>query len=311
MIIIYFFSYFSFLVFIILIINKIRQYSGTPLHLRWDLYPIAHERERNKYGGSYYEEPDWWNKRNKKSRLSELLEVLEEIFFLKGVYHHNKKLWYYTFPFHLGLYLITGSIFLIISSIILDISSSADIFWQNNTAEYILFYLINTAGYTGMVLTFSGCLGLILERLTEKKYRFYNAPMDFINLFFILGILITGMFTIEPSNSSFILYKIYLRNLFTFNFTVIAKPVFLVHISLVSAFLLYFPVTRMRHLFAKYFTYHRVRWEDNPNLKGGKLDSKIRESLNFRVSWSAPHINAGNNWAETSAKLPPEVKNVE
>jgi len=310
MIILYFLSYFSFLVFIILIINKIRQYSGTPLHLRWDLYPVAHEPKRNKYGGSYYEEPYWWNKPNKKSRSSELLEVFEEIFFLKGVYHHNKRLWYYTFPFHVGLYLITGTIFLIIFSVVLDISSSSDIFWQNNIGEYILFYSINAAGYAGMVLAFFGCLGLILERLTERKYRFYNAPMDFINLFFIMTLLITAMFSIDSSNSSFILYKIYFRNLCTLNFTVIAKPVFLVHITLVSVFLLYFPVTRMKHIFAKYFTYHRVRWEDNPNVRGGKLENKIRKSLDFNVNWSAPHINAGNTWAETASKLPPEVKNV-
>jgi nitrate reductase gamma subunit len=310
MIVLYLFTYFSVLVFIILIVYKIIRYSRMPLHLRWDLYPVAHERVRNKYGGSYFEEPDWWKKKNEKSLISELLVMFEEIFLLKGVYHHNKKLWYYSYPFHMGLYLTTCAFTLIIISVILDISSLMNMFWQKNTAEYILFYVTNVTGYAGLILTFLGSLGLILQRSVDKKFRIYNTPMDYINLFFILILTISMALTLSPVNSSFILYKIYLKNLFTFNFTVIAKPVFLVHAALVSLFLLYFPVTRMMHLFAKYFTYHEVRWEDSPNLKGGKLENKIRKSLNFGISWSAPHVKTGKTWGEVATKLPTEVNDV-
>lgn len=310
MIILYLFTYFSAIVFLILVVIKITRYAKMPMHLRWDLYPVAHEPKRNKYGGSYYEEPEWWKKNNKRSVISELLVMFEEIFFLKGVYHNNKKLWYYSFPFHLGLYFTMGAFTLMILSVILDLISTASMFSQYNTAEDILFYLTNVTGYTGLILTFFGSLGLIIQRATDKKFRIYNAPMDFINLFFILVLTISLILTLSPSNTSFILYKIYLKNLFTFNFTVIAKPLFLVHVGLVSLFLLYFPVTRMMHLFAKYFTYHEVRWEDSPNLKGGKLEKKIKEALNFGVSWSAPHIKTGETWGEIATKLPPEVTNV-
>jgi len=60
----------------------------------------------------------------------------------------------------------------------------------------------------------------------------------------------------------------------------------------------------MMHLFAKYFLYHNVRWEDEPNVKGGKLEKKVKEALNFGVSWSAPHIQAGKTWAEVATTLP-------
>ena len=310
MIILYLFTYFSVIVFLVLVISKIVKYARMPMHLRWDLYPVAHERERNKYGGSYYEEPDWWDKKSEKSLFTEFLVMFEEIFLLKGVYKNNKKLWYYSYPFHLGLYLTTGAFTLMILSVLLDLISATDMYWQYTTIEDILFYLTNVTGYAGLILTFFGSLGLIIQRIIDKKFRMYNTPMDFINLFFILILTISMVLTLSPSNSSFILYKIYLKNLFTFNFTVIAKPLFLVHVSLVSLFLLYFPVTRMMHLFAKYFTYHEVRWEDSPNIKGGKIEKKIKQALNFGVSWSAPHVKTGKTWGEIATKLPPEVTNV-
>ena len=102
--VLYLFSYLSILIFLTLIIYKVIKYSSLPMHLRWDLYPVAHEPVRNKYGGSYFEKLEWWKKRNKKDHIAELLAMAEEIFLLKGVYLHNKKLWYLSFPFHLGLY---------------------------------------------------------------------------------------------------------------------------------------------------------------------------------------------------------------
>jgi hypothetical protein len=65
----------------------------------------------------------------------------------------------------------------------------------------------------------------------------------------------------------------------------------------------------MMHLFAKYFTYHDVRWEDEQNVKGSKLEKKVKEALNFGVSWSAPHMKTGKTWAEVATNFPPEIKN--
>lgn len=311
MIVLYVFTYFSILVFIGLVVKKIIKYSKTPIHLRWELYPVAHEPKRNKYGGSYYEETEWWNKKIKKNHLAELWVMFEEIFFLKGVYEKNKKLWFFSFPFHIGLYLITATFFLIIGAAILDINSVINMFNAQNTEGKILSNLINIFGYAGLALTFIGCIGLIVKRISDKKYRFYNTPIDFVNLFFILILVCSVFLTLIFSNPSFDLSKAYVKNLLTFNFVSISNSLFIIHIILISLFLLYFPLTRMMHLFAKYFTYHNVRWEDEPNLRGGKLEKKIEEALNFGVSWSAPHMKTGKTWAEVATTLPPEVKNVE
>ena len=310
MTILYLFAYLSIIVFIIFVLKKIFKYSRMPVHLRWEIYPVAHEAGRNKYGGSYYEEPDWWEKKIKKSYFAEFLVMFEEIFFLKGVYVHNKKLWFFSFPFHLGLYLITATFILITGSAILDISSVINFSNVHSTPGVILSDLTNIFGYAGLGLTFIGCIGLIFKRLSDKKYKFYNTRMDLINLWFILVLVLSVSLTLVYSNPSFNLSKVFIKNLLTFNFHYIPGTFFTIHIVLISLFLLYFPATRMMHLFAKYFTYHNVRWGDEPNVKGSKLESKIKEALNFGVSWSAPHIKTGKTWAEVATNIPREINNV-
>ena len=309
MVLLYLFTYLSVLVFIILVISKIIKYSSTPVHVRWELYPVAHETDRNKYGGSYYEEEEWWKKKVKKNHFAELWVMFEEIFFLKGVYHNNKKLWLFSFPFHFGLYLIVGTFILIFASAILDITSVINLYNTQSVIGNILSIATDIFGYAGLAITFVGCVGLIIQRSTDEKFKFYNAPMDFINLYFILVLVISISITLLFSNPSFILSKYYARNLLSLNFEIIPDTLFIIHIILISLFLLYFPITRMMHLFSKYFTYHNVRWEDEANVKGSKLEKRIKEALNFGVSWSAPHVKTGKTWAEVATTFPPEMKN--
>ena len=43
-----------------------------PMHVRWELYPVAHEKGRASYGGSYFEEVDWWTKPREVDKLGEV-----------------------------------------------------------------------------------------------------------------------------------------------------------------------------------------------------------------------------------------------
>ena len=92
-----------------------------------------------------------------------------------------------------------------------------------------------------------------------------------VTLCFILILGVIVFVTLMNSNSGFIASKVFVKNLITLNFAAVGDVSFIIHIILLSLFFLYFPITRMMHLFAKYFTYHKVRWEDEPNVKGSKL----------------------------------------
>jgi len=82
------------------------------------------------------------------------------------------------------------------------------------------------------------------------------------------------------------------------------------HISVAIVFFVYFPFTHMTHAFVKYFTYHSIRWEDEPNLPGSRLQARILKQESQVVSWSAPHIGADGRktWVDIVGETGEEKK---
>ncbi len=44
-----------------------------------------------------------------------------------------------------------------------------------------------------------------------------------------------------------------------------------------SLLVAYIPLTHMSHMFMKYFLYHKVKWDDAPNRRGGRIEAAVRE----------------------------------
>ena len=73
----------------------------TPAHLRWELYPIPKgPRERQRYGGSYFEDSDWWTNPRDTGHKSEATFVLPEVFLLRGVWENFRALWLWSWLLH-------------------------------------------------------------------------------------------------------------------------------------------------------------------------------------------------------------------
>jgi len=85
------------------------------------------------------------------------------------------------------------------------------------------------------------------------------------------------------------------------------EPVTFTHIMLFSLFLIYLPFTRSTHYITKIFAFFSVRWDDAPNLKGSKIEARVKKALNYPVSWSAPHIQSGKKWSEVAKGLPEDT----
>ncbi len=67
---------------------KIKKYvKTTPLHCRWEIYPIPHEGARAKHGGSYMEESNWWTKEHHVDHMGDLKALLMEVLFLDSTFH--------------------------------------------------------------------------------------------------------------------------------------------------------------------------------------------------------------------------------
>ena len=109
------------IVFVIAVLARALRIAKMPVHVRWELYPVPHEKGRAHSGGSRLEEVDWWTKPIEKDHLGELKVMIPEIILLKGVWEHNRPLWFGSFPLHFGLYLLIGNMGLLTLSAILQI----------------------------------------------------------------------------------------------------------------------------------------------------------------------------------------------
>jgi nitrate reductase gamma subunit len=262
--------YLSVAVFIIACVARSIQYARTPLHLRWELYPAPH------------------------GFFSELKLMFFEILFLRSLWEFNRKLWFRSFPFHFGLYL------LIVTKALLIVDVFAGIGLQP---------LYKTTGALGLGLGIIGALGLLTLRLRDSSLRIYTTRGDIFNLVFF--IVIFGIWAAYFSKASALDLINLARALLTFDTGAQIAPLAAAGILLSAILVAYIPMTHMSHFIAKYFTYHSVRWDDKPNLRGGNIEQRLAECLSYRPTWAAAHMKAdgGRTWAEIAASSPAqEVK---
>jgi nitrate reductase gamma subunit len=303
-VLLYALSYFSIIVFIIACIVRALMYARTPLHLRWELYPVPHEEpDRVKHGGSYYESPEWWTQSSPRNFIGELKWMAEEILFLKALWENNRKLWYRSFPFHFGLYLLIFSVFVLLLSGIL--SMAAPVFMQEAIGAGLLS-LYRFAGATGLILSILGALGLLVLRSTDSRLKIYTTPGDIFNLLFFIvafGTLALGCLASTGPSAGMLVFT---RGLLVFDTGLEVSGLLAAGLILTGLLVAYIPMTHMSHFIAKYFTYHNIRWDDAANRRGGRIEARLAEYLSYRPTWAAAHMGADGKktWAEIAASSP-------
>jgi nitrate reductase gamma subunit len=290
-------SYLALGVFVVVVLGKILKYFKMPMHVRWELYPLPHEKGRE-YGGSYFEELDWWEKPIEKSHIGQLKFMTQEMLFIKSLYQDNRKLWYVSFPFHFGIYLVAGCLALLFIGAIVNIIGLS----QQSAIAVFLQSLAIILGVIGFVLGTIGSIGLLMRRIFDKDMRAFAAPADYFNLLFILAIFLSGIIAWSFSDSTFVLFRDYIKSVITFAPQAVGSLSLVLHIILLSLFLMYLPFTHMTHFFGKYFTWHEVRWDDERNMRGSAIEAKVNKLLNLKQNWSAPHIPSGETWATVATE---------
>jgi nitrate reductase gamma subunit len=298
-------TYVCVLVFIVAVIAKIHKINSMPVHIRWELYPVPHEGKRAHYGGSYYEEVDWWDKPREVSRIGELKGMIPEMLLIKALWENNRPLWYRSFPFHFGLYLLVGwSGLLVVGAIaqIAGITVAAD---SGSIVGSGLHYLTILSGAFGLILATIGAAALLHRRLTDEELDGYTSASHIFNLAFFLVGLLVAFFAYILADQTFALARGYVQSLLTFNLAApVGSPAVAIEFALFSLLMAYVPLTHMSHFVAKYFFYHEIRWQDEPNLVGSKMEKQIQEVLGYPVSWAAPHIKGDGKktWADVATE---------
>ena len=287
-------SYVLLAIFAVAFITRTLRIWKMPVHLRWELAPVPHEKGKGHYGGSYLEEPEWWTKPREKDAIAELTYMAKEIVFLKALWEHNRRMWWFSYPFHFGMYLLSAVLGLVV------LGGIARVAGIPGPGIGLVGTVVPILAGVGYALGAVGALGLFVSRILDPKLRVINTPLSFLNLLLLLGVFVSGgwaIFTLESFPSAILGF---LTAFLTANLSVAIPGILALHVILAGVFLAYLPFTQMMHFVAKYFTYHEVRWNDEPLEPGSKMEREIQELLKQPVTWAAPHLRADGkkNWVD-------------
>lgn len=289
----YVFTFSAIFIFLVLATYRVVAIIRLPVHLRWELAPIPHEKGKEKYGGSYLEEYEWWRKPRRRSRLGPIIYMLREIFLFRGVWKNNRSFWPFALLLHAGIYLFIIAILLNIVDALLTITgvpASALNVLQNITSALAL------AGYLAGAL---GALSLVLRRRMDANYRPFTTPVMYFKLGFLAAVFISGIWAWSATPVYASATGRFVTDLLTLDGGIMAAPALTAHIIISLLFIACLPFTDMLHFITKYFTHHAVRWNDQP--LDEKMSRKLERLITEPINWTAPHAGSGKSWAETAS----------
>lgn len=284
-------AYLAIVLFIGLSVYKAYQLAKLPMHGRMDLYPVPKEKGYE-HGGSYYEEVSWWSKPREVSHITEIVEMLKEILFIKTLFENQRPFWWLSYALHLGIYFLMAWTVLLVAGAVSILNGTLVAANTSSIWGLILYYLTFVTGTLGLILATAGSALLIIRRMFDTTLKKYTTPQEYFNLLLIFVTLVTGIMAwgIGPSFQSI---REATANLITFT-SPSASPIATLNVILVGIMLTYIPLSKMSHYVGKYFTFHTVLWDNSPNLKGSAVEQKVKMAASYRPvnSWSAPHIKA-------------------
>jgi nitrate reductase gamma subunit len=284
-----------------LIAMKVMDYLKKPQHVRWELYPVPHEPGRGSYGGSYLEDVNWWKEKRRTSFVDGIKALLTEMLFMHATFEHNPSLWYRTYPFHFGLYMLLGGLFLTIFAALAQIAGV-----EPGGFFIALGNLVQVLSFVGLLGVGLGATGLLCRRLHQQDLRKYSTREHYLNLAAFILLSVLGLLAWLSSPSFFAMGRTFLVNMLCFSFAPQENGFFTLFLLWGFILAAYVPATHMGHFFMKYFMWHDIRWSDEPTLDNAATQERINAALGYPVSWSAPHIQGDGkkSWAEVAMTNP-------
>lgn len=287
-------------VFAVALILRCVRMARMPVHLRWELYPVAHEPNAA-YGGSFLEQPDWGRNPSSARPLGDLRVMVPEILFLSGVRRANRTLWWRSYPFHMGLYLLGALLALLTAGAVAQIAGLPVGTAAGGIGGGLAMASIAVAVVAFALLTL-GASGLGLRRLGDAALRAQSAAADFVHLAAFAGFGVLGLAAWALADRELAHLRGFVHALLTVRTSGEVPALVAAEIVMGVLLVAYIPLTHMSHFFTKWFLYHHVRWDDEVNRVGGKLEATLARQLGHKVSWSASHIAGGGTktWAEVA-----------
>jgi nitrate reductase gamma subunit len=278
-----------------------------PNNLRWEIYPIPHEKG-SIWGGSYMEEPEFWTKAREKNTLKDIWDIAKKYLTMWGYYRRVKSYWLGLYPWHVGFYLIVLFDGLILLDALLMKTAGLDISGGSaNTGGQFLYYITLIVGLSSFILGTIGSIGLLIKRLTDHDLRDNASPQNFFNYLFCLALFVSGLIVYFVVDSTFTGFREFWVGVISGEIIHVSAAEY-IHIMLFNLFLIYLPFTRSTHYITLPITYFKIRWNDAHYRGGVEEDRKLKEILNQPVAWEASHIQTGKTWGEVVTGMPEKEK---
>jgi len=160
-------------------------------------------------------------------------------------------------------------------------------------------------GHVATGLAFVGGVGILIQRIVNEDLKVYYPNIHYAKWIFMLLTLLGAFYAVNIHfNAQMPTLLKYVREQVTFQdlehklHPALAPAS---HVLFVSVWLIYFPFSHIMQLFFRY--YHHLRWDDEPNLRGSRIERKVKELLEQPVTWSAPHIQSGKKWREVATEV--------
>lgn len=294
--------YFAVALFLIKTALLVKKYLDMPRHIRWDLYPLPH----NGAEGSKYQKVDFGQSKPHSHVMHELWEMGQEILFIKKAYVNNPKIWFGSFPLHAGLYLGIIWLFLLVTGAVLELNQ---VFIGPNSQSLFSSLIYNATLFTGVGSFVSGLCGalvLLWQRLTDEGMIFMSDVISYLNLAVMIMLFGTGLAAWITVDSTFAEMRHQMASLIAFRFVPVGETLVMLHVLALCSFLIYLPFSRMMHFVGKYFFYHNIMWDDEAMKKGSAMENDFASYLQYKTTWSAPHIRKGESWADQVGKGSPQ-----
>lgn len=183
-----------------------------------------------------------------RGKAGRLLDALVDMFTLRGLFRVNKPLWIGGFIMHLGL------LFILIGHVraFQDVAFLWN--WLGWGEEQVHLFSGLAGTIAGTLFTLP--LFYLLARRWSGAVKWLSAPEDYLLLFLLLGIALTGfhmrllrLVDVHELNQFF-------RGLATFRWQSApqsAGPAFIYHFALVQLLMLYFPFSKLMHTIGSIF----------------------------------------------------------
>jgi nitrate reductase gamma subunit len=279
-------------VFVLAVLYRTAAIARLPVHLRWELAPIPHEKGKGKYGGSYLENYEWWKERRDPSWTAPVTYMAKEILFMRGVWRHNRSLWPFSFALHMGIYLLIGGLFLNV------VSLAPVAAHHGGSFTGVCLKIASAFSYCACALGTAGTSGLLLKRLLDPNLAWSNSLGTFLNLLFLEAVFVSGGYAWFSSTGTMAQTNLFIKGLLSFDRSITPPPSLGAHAILFLSFCMYLPFSGMLHFVAKYFMYHSVRWNDRPG--NMHMERKLGDLLSQSVTWGAEHAggHGQKSWEE-------------